>query len=70
MDYVATPELPEKGAVKEAEYDPKTWPVNRLRGEIARVRADMLLAANELRFEEATKLRDRLKELEAVELAR
>ncbi len=70
MDYVATPELPETGVATEAEDDPKTWPKGRLRGEIARTRADMLLAANELRFEEATSLRDRLKVLEAVELAR
>lgn len=70
MDYAAVPDLPEVGASKESEDDPKTWPVGRLRGEIAQVRADMLLAANELRFEEATSLRDRLKVLEAVELAR
>ena len=72
MDYAATPEIPDTGPVsdEEAEKDPRTWPVARLRGEIARTRADMLLAANELRFEEATGLRDRLKELEEVELAR
>ena len=34
------------------------------------MRADMLLAAGELRFEDATGLRDRLKELEELELSR
>ena len=70
MDYVATPEVPETGASKDDEDDPRTWPTKRLRGEIERTRADMLAAANELRFEEATTLRDRLKELEDVALAR
>ena len=53
-----------------SEDDPKTWPTDRLKGEIAKTRADMLLAANELRFEEATGLRDRLKELEEIALTR
>ncbi|MFT6111088.1 MAG: excinuclease ABC subunit B [Planctomycetota bacterium] len=70
MDYAAVPELPDKVGDKEAEDDPRTWPKGRLRGEIARTRADMLLAANELRFEEATSLRDRLKVLQDVELSR
>ncbi len=71
MDYAAVPELPESGAVADGGEDhPRNWPVQRLRGEIERTRADMLLAAGELRFEEATSLRDRLKELEAVELSR
>jgi excinuclease ABC subunit B len=71
MDYPAVPELPESGAGPEkAEDDPRGWPVQRLRGEIERTRADMLLAAGELRFEEATSLRDRLKELEEIELSR
>ena len=43
---------------------------SRFAGEIARTRADMLVAAGELRFEEAAALRDRLKELEALELRR
>jgi excinuclease UvrABC helicase subunit UvrB len=64
------PEIPDAGAVRDAEDDPTTWPTDRLKGEIARTRADMLLAANELRFEEATTLRDRLKELEDVALTR
>ncbi len=70
MDYVGTPEIPDPGVATEAEDDPRTWPIARLRGEIHRTRADMLLAANELRFEEATQLRDRLKVLEKAELGR
>ncbi len=35
-----------------------------------RLRADMLRAAGELNFEEAASLRDRLKQLEALELRR
>ena len=61
MDYAAVPDISDVGPVTEAEDDPRTWPTKRLRGEIARVRADMLLAAGELRFEDATGLRDRLK---------
>ena len=70
MDYAAVPDISDVGPVTEAEDDPRTWPTKRLRGEIARVRADMLLAAGELRFEDATGLRDRLKELEELELSR
>ena len=43
---------------------------NEPHGEIEKQRADMLMAAGELRFEEAVKLRDRLNELEAIELSR
>ena len=39
-------------------------------GEIEKTRADMLLAAAELNFEEAATLRDRLKNLETIELSR
>jgi excinuclease UvrABC helicase subunit UvrB len=46
------------------------WTPQQLRGEIEKARADMLLAANEMRFEEAADLRDRLQKLESVELAR
>ena len=70
MDYSAVPDISDAGPVTESEDDPRTWPTKRLRGEIARVRADMLLAAGELRFEEATALRDRLKGLEELELSR
>jgi len=70
MDYADVPEVADGGASPVAEDEAASWPIERLRGEIARVRADMLMAANELRFEEAAQLRDRLSELEAAELAR
>ena len=73
MDYVEVADVPEPGAKKKARgaADPaRDWPVERLRGEIARVREDMLHAATELRFEDAAKLRDRLKTLEELELSR
>jgi excinuclease ABC subunit B len=47
-----------------------SWPAERLRGEVAKVRADMLHAATELRFEDAAGLRDRLQKLESVLLRR
>jgi excinuclease ABC subunit B len=73
MDYVEVAELPERGSKRKSRgpADPaRDWPVERLRGEIARVREDMLHAAEELRFEDAARLRDRLQELEQLELAR
>ena len=70
MDYADVPEVPDGGAARVAEDEASTWSVERLRGEIEQVRADMLLAANELRFEEAAALRDRLKVLEDLELSR
>jgi len=70
MDYAEIPEAPAGGAARVAEDDPVGWPLERLRGEIERVRADMLMAANELRFEEAARQRDRLQQLERAELAR
>jgi len=69
MDYSGV-ELPEArdGAVRE---DPaRGWEPARLRGELARLRDDMARAAEELRYEEAARLRDRIRELEALELAR
>jgi excinuclease ABC subunit B len=68
MDYVevAAP-IEEESRVAERARD---WTPERLAGEIARARADMLLAAGELRFEDAANLRDRLRELEALELRR
>jgi excinuclease UvrABC nuclease subunit len=67
MDYPDVPQVAEPGGeLDEAE----TWPVARLRGEIEHLRADMLLAAEELRFEEAAGLRDRLNQLEDLELRR
>jgi excinuclease ABC subunit B len=73
MDFASIPEVPDAPgdlARVRPEDDPRQWPLPRLRGEIARTRADMLLAANELRFEAAAKLRDTLSELEAIELSR
>ncbi len=67
MDYPEVPAVAEPGSEPcEAE----TWPLARLRGEIEHLRADMLLAAQELRFEEAAGLRDRLTQLEDLELKR
>ena len=68
MDYSA-PELERSmGSVKE---DPAaTWDDAKLRGELARLRDEMREAATELRFEEAATMRDRVKELEELELLR
>ncbi len=69
MDYTDVAPAPDAG--DEASDDPAArWTPQELRGEIARVRADMLRAAGELAFEEAATLRDRLKQLEELELAR
>ncbi len=65
MDYAD----PEPRVAREAE-EARAWPHAKLAGEIERLRADMALAAGELRFEEAARLRDRLRALEALELAR
>jgi len=70
MDYADTPALPGSGASKVAEDAAANWSTKKLRAEMAKLRADMLRAAEELAFEEAAKLRDRLKELESVELSR
>ena len=70
MDYVEVADMPDDGASRVAEDEARTWPIERLRGELARLRADMQLAANELRFEEAAQMRDRVRELEALELSR
>jgi excinuclease ABC subunit B len=71
MDYSNVPDIPDIRADRVADEDPAAlWPVARLRGEIEKVRADMLLAANELRFEDAAKQRDRLSTLESLELTR
>jgi excinuclease ABC subunit B len=66
MDYVESDPRPARGTAEEA----RAWPSARLAGEIERLRADMALAASELRFEEAARLRDRLRALEELELAR
>jgi excinuclease ABC subunit B len=63
MDYTG-PVLDED----EEEREAKTPEL--LRGEIAQLRADMQRAASELRFEEAARLRDKLRRLEKIELER
>ena len=72
MDYVEVdrPRVAGGGAAGVAEDPATTWTPERLRGEIVKLREDMHHAAGELRFEEAAKARDRLRELEALELAR
>jgi excinuclease ABC subunit B len=67
MDYVELAPAPDDSKPRD---EAETWSVERLRGEILRQREDMLRAANELRFEEAAKLRDRLATLEKMELSR
>ena len=72
MDYAGVPELPTAahgGASKVAE-EAADWDAARIRGELARLRADMQMAADELRYEDAAKLRDRIRELEELELTR
>jgi excinuclease ABC subunit B len=74
MDYVEVAPAPEperargrKGqaaAARTLEEEAWHWSAERLRGEVERVRADMLHAAEELRFEDAAGLRDRLAQLE------
>ncbi len=67
MDY-SGPDLPEG---KEGGPDPaKDWDPARLRGEIAKLSDEMRVAAGELRFEDAARLRDRVRELEELELGR
>jgi len=70
MDYADTPELGVDGASKVAEDPAREWKLPQLRAEIERLRADMLRAAGELAFEEAARARDRLRELEQLELER
>jgi len=72
MDYVELADAADAdgGASRVAEDEALSWTPARLRGEIEKLRADMLIAANELRFEEAARMRDRLHELEALELKR
>ena len=71
MDYVEVADLPLARGGRVAESDPALgWDAGKLRGEMAKLRDEMLHAAGEMRFEDAAKLRDRLKELEALELAR
>jgi excinuclease ABC subunit B len=69
MDY-SGPDL-DAGTGGAGAADPaREWSTEELRGELARLRDDMRHAAEELRFEEAAKLRDRIRELEGLELSR
>ena len=72
MDYVeVAPPKESERASKVAEEDPAyTWDAGRLRGELAKLRDEMHQAADELRFEDAAKLRDRVRQLEELELKR
>ena len=69
MDYAATPSIEESTASRIAEKA-RNWDAKTLRGELAKLRDDMSVAANELRYEEAAMLRDQIRELEALELSR
>jgi excinuclease ABC subunit B len=83
MDYASTPELPDelvaegpggkgkrkaKGDAALSAEDPSNWGPDRVRQELEKLRGEMFQAATELRFEDAAKLRDRLKQLEELEL--
>ena len=68
MDYSEPAAIIPSGVVKE---DPAlNWDDATLRGELARLRDEMRQAATELRFEEAATMRDRVKQLEELELGR
>ena len=70
MDYLDVEPTRVAGADGAAADPAASWSTEKLRGELAKLRADMLHAAEELRFEEAASLRDRVRELEALELSR
>ena len=59
-----------QGASLAAEPGPETWEPAKLKKELERLRGEMYQAAAELRFEDAASLRDEVRTLEAVELAR
>jgi len=69
MDYAATPSLEEYGLSRVAE-EADDWDAARIRGEIQRLKADMQIAAGELRYEDAAGMRDRIRKLEELELRR
>jgi excinuclease ABC subunit B len=69
MDYTG-PQLEDDAEERRTSGELAEWTPERLRGEIARAQDEMRRAAEELRFEEAAKLRDRIKRLERLELAR
>jgi excinuclease ABC subunit B len=67
MDYTG-PELPDERETVPPEV--ADWSPDRLRGEIEKLKDEMRHAAEELRFEAAAGLRDRVRELERLELSR
>ena len=79
MDYVEVAPLVETGkkgrkggksSLAGPLGDPALLDPSRLRGEIEKTKADMLRAAEAMRFEDAAALRDRLRLLERAELER
>ncbi len=70
MDYVEVEPPPAARGERVAEDPARRFSAEKLRGEILKLREDMLHAAEELRYEDAARARDRLKELEALELSR
>ena len=69
MDYVEV--APPPTGQRDPNRDPAmSWGPDRLRGELVKLREDMLRAAEELRFEDAARIRDRVKDLESLELRR
>ena len=67
MDYA---EIPGADLDDGDQDEAHGWTAAELRGELARLRADMLRAAEELAFEEAASVRDRIKVLEKLELGK
>ena len=67
MDY---PEIADTKIGGEGVDEAHAWTATELRGELERLRADMMRAAEELAFEEAAALRDRIRILERMELAK
>ncbi len=76
MDFSDVPLPEESGRSRRglaslvAEPGPETWEPSKLRRELEKLRGEMYKAAAELRFEDAASLRDRVRTLESVELAR
>jgi excinuclease ABC subunit B len=67
MDY---PEIAEAAGLTADSDEAQLWTATELRGELERLRADMYRSAEELAFEEAAALRDRIQVLERLELSR
>ncbi len=69
MDWSEAPE-PFEGGTRVSEDPAAAWDPERLRGELLKLHDDMSQAASALRFEDAARLRDRIRELERLELSR